>query len=186
MANKPERELTALEYVILGFLAVKPQSGYAIISRVEAGMYRWSASAGSIYPVLKRLEQAVIINSQLEGDYEARPRKVYALLPKGEQLLDAWLKQPPTMREVIEEYDMALHKFLIAEYRLTRSEVLDWLTAYRMIIQGAEQVNRVMDQSTGETALTLHEWLTHRSITLEIQARLIWVQEAVDRLNQKG
>ena len=174
--------MTGLEYAILGFLAVKPQSGYAIISRVETGNYRWSASSGSIYPVLKRLEQQEIITSQIEAEYETRPRKVYTLLPLGEQILDAWLKQPPTLKEVVEEYDIALHKFLIAEYRLSRADTLKWLRDYERVIQGAEAMQRVVKSTEHEGHLTLHEKLTNRSIELEINARLNWVQEAIARL----
>ena len=92
MIDKQSRELTTLEYTILGLLGMQPQTGYTILSTFESGAYRWSASAGSIYPVLKRLEKQGIVTSKLEVVHEARPRKVYTLLPAGEQLLDDWLR----------------------------------------------------------------------------------------------
>src|SRR5215472_12006374 len=95
----PIRELTTLEYVILGFLAVKPQSGYTILNNLETGVYRASASTGSVYPVLKRLENAALIGGTVEAEYETRPRKVYSLLPAGGSILDNWLRQPPNMTE---------------------------------------------------------------------------------------
>src|SRR5258708_4681319 len=148
MTEQQTRALTTLEYVILGFLVVEPRSGYAIISRLELGAYRWSASAGSIYPVLKRLEKQGIIDSRIEAVYETRPRKVYSLLPLGEQLLDDWLKQAPKMQDVIEDYDIALHKFIIAEFRLTRQEVLDWLCAYELVASSASTANRILREAT--------------------------------------
>src|SRR5262249_28259484 len=101
----------------------------------------------------------------------------------GEQMLDAWLKQPPRLQEVVEEYDIALHKFLIMEYRLNRAEVLVWLRDYERLIQGAAAMQRVVNSAEHDASLTLHEKLTNRSIELEINARLIWVQEAITRLN---
>src|SRR5512140_3813372 len=99
MNHQHSRELSTLEYTILGLLGMQPQSGYNILSTFESGAYRWSASAGSIYPVLKRLEKQGIVTSQLESVYEARPRKVYTLLPAGAQLLDDWLRQAPTLHD---------------------------------------------------------------------------------------
>src|SRR5262245_17145628 len=126
-AGSASRELTTLEFVILGFLGVKPKSGYDIMNDLQTGVYRASASTGSVYPILKRLEKLGLITSTIEAVYETRPRKVHSLLPAGEQILDDWLRRPPTMAEVIEEYDIAMHKFLVSEFRLSREEVLNWL-----------------------------------------------------------
>lgn len=181
--DKAERELTALEYVILGFLAAAPQSGYSLINRVENGRYRWSASAGSIYPVLKRLEQSGLVGSHLEAEYETRPRRVYSLLPAGAVLIDDWLRRPPQLREVIEEYDIALHKFLIAEIRLSRAEVLDWLEQYALLVRGAAHVQT--EVSAHMDALSSpHEVLVNRSLMLEIEARRQWIEEALARLSE--
>ncbi len=183
MTEKAERELTSLEYVILGFLAAAPQSGYSLINRVETGRYRWSASAGSIYPVLKRLEQNELIKSHLEAEYETRPRRVYSLLPAGTALLDEWLRKPLQLRDVIEEYDIALHKFLIAEIRLSRAEVLDWLEQYAVLVRGAAQIQNELSSRMNALSST-HESLVNRSLMLEIEARRQWIEEAIERLSR--
>src|SRR4051812_17319790 len=108
-AGQTARELTTLEYVILGFMGIKPRSGYDIMTSLETGVYRASASTGSIYPILKRLESLELITSTIEAVYETRPRKVYSLLPAGEKVLDEWLRRSPNMAEVIEGYDIAMH-----------------------------------------------------------------------------
>jgi PadR family transcriptional regulator, regulatory protein PadR len=184
MTDKPGRELTTLEYTILGLLGMQPQTGYDIISTFESGVYRWSASAGSIYPVLKRLEKQRIVTSRLEMVHEARPRKVYSLLPAGEALLDAWLRQAPTLHDVIENYDIALYKFVFAECRLTRTEVLVWLDVYAAITRSSEMVQRIMNETSRQTgAISLHQQLAADSIALEIKARLAWIELAQQRLN---
>ena len=58
MGSETGKNLTTLEYVVLGMIGVEPQSGYSLITTFESGIFRWSASPGSIYPTLKRLEQA--------------------------------------------------------------------------------------------------------------------------------
>src|SRR5215469_7367952 len=121
------RELTTQEYVILGLISIEPQSGYSIISTLEVGVYRWSASPGSIYPILKRLEKDGIIEGTLEMVHETRPRKMYNLTPLGESILDTWIKARLTLRELYQERDTVMLKFMFAEYRLSREEILSWL-----------------------------------------------------------
>jgi len=179
------RELTVLEYVILGFLGIKPQSGYDIIGNFEIGIYRTSASTGSIYPVLKRLEKLELITSTLEAVHETRPRKVYALRPAGERLLDDWLRRSPTLSEIIEDFDIAMHKFLVAEYRLSRSEVLEWLDAYEQVVTLSQQLGGAIYQATQGGGLSLHAGLVNYSIKLEIQARLTWIKAAQSRLREE-
>ncbi len=53
MSQELKRELTTLEYMILGLISIEPQSDYSIIGVFESNLYRWSASPGSIYPILK-------------------------------------------------------------------------------------------------------------------------------------
>ncbi len=182
-AGSHSRELTTLEYVVLGFLGIKPGSGYDMMHNLETGIYRASASRGSVYPILKRLEKLGLITSTIEAVYETRPRKVHSLLPAGEQVLDDWLRRAPTMAEVIEEYDIALHKFLVSEYRLTREEVLDWLAAYEVTVNTARVLHSALIAATGnESSLSEHTRLINRSLMLEIEARLAWVKEAQTRL----
>lgn len=184
--DQHNRDLTTLEFVILGFFAIRPQSGYDIMNYLETGLYRLSASTGSVYPVLKRLEKAGLITSQLESVYETRPRKVYSLLPAGEQVLDHFLRATPTLAEVIEEYDIAMHKFMVMEFRLARAEVLDWLRQYEQVIQVALNMRAALDASTrSQPGMSLHAQLVNESILLEIRARLNWIHAAQSRLQEE-
>jgi DNA-binding PadR family transcriptional regulator len=186
MNNKSSRELTTLEYTILGLLAMQPRTGYDILNTFETRNYRWSASAGSIYPVLKRLEKQGIVTSQLEMVHEARPRKVYTLLPAGEELLDNWLRQAPRLQDVIEDYDIVLYKFVFAELRLTRAEVLAWLDMYESITRMSDTMQQVMNNASRESgAMSLHQELALESIALETRARLTWIELARQRLSSE-
>lgn len=187
MTDKNNRELTTLEYTILGLLGMNPQSGYSIINMFESGAYRWSASAGSIYPVLKRLEKQGILTSQLEMVHEARPRKLYALLPAGEKLLDDWLRQAPNLHDVIENFDIVLYKFVFAEYRLTRAEVLAWLDIYEAITRSSDALQRIINETNRQTeGVSLHQQLAAESIALEVKARLAWIELVRQRLTSNG
>lgn len=76
--------------VILGFLRFRPRSGYDVKSAVEISTrFFWGASFGQIYPELRRLEQAGLVEVESEG---RRARKVYRLTADGEAALGEWFQ----------------------------------------------------------------------------------------------
>lgn len=73
-----------LKYVVLKIIKENPTHGYDIIKTVELRSNgRWTPSAGSIYPILEKLESKGFIRS--EG---IERRKVYTITPKGISGLD--------------------------------------------------------------------------------------------------
>ncbi len=175
------RALTTLEYAALGLIGMQPQSGYSIISTFETSFYRWSASPGSIYPMLKRLERQGIIVGKLEMTYETRPRKMYTLTPLGETILDEWLKAPLSKSEVAEERDTAMMKFLFAEKRLTRNEVLAWLDNYEKTVE-AYRVMFELQRSPELSVWSLHQQLVAEASLMEVDMQRTWIQRARSRL----
>jgi DNA-binding PadR family transcriptional regulator len=176
-----ERELTTLEHIVLGLIGEEPQSGYSIISALESGTHRWSASPGSIYPILKRLEKLGCIAGELEMVYETRPRKMYRLMPLGEQLLDAWLRGPLSWSEVLDERDIALTKFLFMENRLSREEVLAWLDNYEKLTESYDAPRRVFHEALMKGS-SLHKQLIHEVTLMELNMQRTWIQMARARL----
>ena len=75
-----------LDLVILQFLNVKPMHGYKIITSIRQnfGVY---FGPSTIYPLLSVLQDKGYIKSQWDLNRD-RPRKVYALTPDGQNLLN--------------------------------------------------------------------------------------------------
>lgn len=181
MPPELERELTTLEYIALGLISIEPQSGYSIISTLETGVSRWSASPGSIYPILKRLEKQGLITGELEIVYETRPRKMYRLTPLGGRVLDDWLRGPLRWSEVLEERDIVLIKFLFMEKRLTRAEVLAWLDAFEKLTDSFDAQKRAFYEFLIPDS-SLHQRLIHEITLMEINMQRTWIQLARRRL----
>ncbi len=73
-----------LKYIVLKIIKEKPTHGYDIIKKVELRSNgRWTPSAGSIYPILEKLESKGFIQS--EG---IERRRVYTITPRGVKGLD--------------------------------------------------------------------------------------------------
>jgi DNA-binding PadR family transcriptional regulator len=96
-------QLTPTSYVILGMLRHEPRSGYEIKQMVDHSIrFFWAASYGQIYPELRRLADAGLV----EGDQQpagGRKRTVYRLTSAGRQELRRWLTEPAETFELRDE-----------------------------------------------------------------------------------
>ncbi len=96
-------ELSATARVILGMLGTRPMSGYEIKSLVDnSTRFFWAASYGQIYPELRRLAEAGLV----EGDEQAqggRKRTVFSLTPAGREALVAWHEGNAPIQEMRDE-----------------------------------------------------------------------------------
>jgi DNA-binding PadR family transcriptional regulator len=90
-------------HVILGMLGWRPMSGYEIKSIVDKSTRMfWAASYGQIYPELRRLEAAGLVEGQADPT-GGRRRIVYRLTAAGREELRRWLAEEPEVYEVRDE-----------------------------------------------------------------------------------
>ncbi|MEM6394062.1 MAG: PadR family transcriptional regulator [Planctomycetota bacterium] len=75
----------SLDTMVLAVLVDGPQYGYAIQKKVREASGQ-SVAAGSLYPLLHRLEVEGLVTPQWE-EGKGRPRKWYALTPAGQARL---------------------------------------------------------------------------------------------------
>jgi DNA-binding PadR family transcriptional regulator len=188
-----KRELTSLEYVVLGLLALQPQSGYDIISYFSpAGVHSWSASPGSIYPMLKRLEKQGIIEGEVEAEHEMRPRRIYRLAPLGEELLNDWLREVPQIQPLYQQREMAMWRFQFMEGRLTTEEIVRWIDGYLDTLRIYDYGRRFsIDADTlalmkehGQESL--HGQLIMEATLMEVNNLRTWLEMARVRVLSRG
>jgi PadR family transcriptional regulator, regulatory protein AphA len=96
-------DLSPTAYVILGMVSSEPRSGYEIKAVVDSTTrFFWAASYGQIYPELKRLSEAGLVEG-IDASRGDRKRTVYAITADGEAELKDWLRRPPETSEMREE-----------------------------------------------------------------------------------
>lgn len=90
-------------YVILGFLANGPHSGYEIKQKVDISTrFFFAASYGQIYPELKKLEEQGLATGQ-QHQQGQRARVEYSITPAGHAALDEWINEAVTKVEFRDE-----------------------------------------------------------------------------------
>jgi DNA-binding PadR family transcriptional regulator len=107
--------LTPLSGALLGLLHEEPRSGYDL-RRVFAAtpMAHFSDSPGAIYPALRRLRAAHLVESSVEARDTLRPREVFRLTPAGLAALRAWATAAPTRDDMIAGVDRVMLRFVLA------------------------------------------------------------------------
>ena len=96
-------QLSPTAYVILGMVSREPRSGYEIKALVDnTTRFFWAASYGQIYPELKRLSEAGLVEG-VDTPTGGRKRTVYEITADGEEELKGWLRRPPGTFEMREE-----------------------------------------------------------------------------------
>jgi PadR family transcriptional regulator AphA len=121
-------ELSPTARVLLAMIRKGRRTGYEIKQLVDVSTrFFWAASYGQIYPELKRLEQAGLIEGE-DDPSGGRQRRAYKLTPEGDAALDAWLRadSDPTY----EVRDEALLKLFFSD-DLTDAERLRLLRRMR-------------------------------------------------------
>lgn len=89
----------ALRYAILGYLSTAPGSGYDLAQQLQGGLgWFWSASHSQIYPELKRLEDAGLVESEPTTVGEKLEKRVYSITDEGRRVLTTWAAGPPVYR----------------------------------------------------------------------------------------
>src|SRR5215218_594672 len=92
-------ELSPTSRAILGVLGLGPRSGYEIKSLVDGSTrFFWAASYGQIYPELRRLAEAGLVEGTADPQ-GGRRRTVFRLTDAGASALRDWLATPPEIQE---------------------------------------------------------------------------------------
>lgn len=83
-------------FAILGCLSRKPMTAYEIKTALERGSTRhfWRESFGQLYPALKRMEDAELVQGEDDPTEGGRPRRVYQITDDGMAAFVEWLGEP--------------------------------------------------------------------------------------------
>jgi DNA-binding PadR family transcriptional regulator len=168
-------ELTPTAYVILGMLAWGPMSGYDIKAAVDKSVrFFWAASYGQIYPELRRLSEAGLVEGETEPQ-SGRRRTVFSLTEGGRAALERWLAHEP---KAFETRDEALLKLFFTD--AAPDTAVDALDAKRRFHEAKLRQLRAIEATArpeGSRALVLRYGIESSEWMIE------WCTREVERLS---
>lgn len=172
MAKKEKRALTELESCVLGVVWQRgPCTAYTVRREFAiSNSSHWSSSAGSIYPVLARLEQLGLIEAE-GASWGAGSKTQYRISAPGLSILKEWIGPPLADWAGAATFDPIR----------TRASFLGALTlaARRRFVAEAEQMTRaeLARFRSSEHLQSENEWerVASRGVEFELEGRLRWL-----------
>jgi PadR family transcriptional regulator PadR len=106
--KKFQKELSAgsVSLVLLAVLAGagEPMYGYRIAKRLsEGGDGVLAGKQSALYPVLRNLSAAGLLESEVEPSVAGPPRRYYRITSLGRQVLEQWISSWNTTRDFIDD-----------------------------------------------------------------------------------
>jgi PadR family transcriptional regulator, regulatory protein AphA len=148
-------ELSPTGRVILGMLGFGPKSGYEVKQIVDhSTRFFWAASYGQIYPELRRLAEAGLIEATGEPE-GGRRRAIYDLTDAGREALREWLNAPAEIQELRDESMLKLFFSGVGGKRTTVAALEAKRDHHREIAERLREVEELKTDRSGGTYTTL-------------------------------
>jgi DNA-binding PadR family transcriptional regulator len=175
------RKLSELEGVCLGLVVkFQPCTAYQVRRALRASpSSHWQASAGSVYPLLKRFEEAGLATATIDND-DGRGRKLLRATTAGKQALKMWITsgtQPELVSAIMDP----------ARSRMFFLDVLSTKQRSSYISKLIEQMERHLEETRLRLELTPEEkdQFGHFGALAAVrmtEARLDWLKHVRSKL----
>ena len=168
-----QKSVTDLEAVAIG-LVLQHQPCTAHFMRTcfkNSPTSHFSDSAGSVYPMMRRLADAGLVSAR---DKQEGQRKVryFRCTKAGETALRDWVQTPAGD---ILGFDL-LRTQIIYLGRLKKAEQRRWFEQARHSLQEKlSEIESIKDEVAADPSKTLFDQLAHDNAAMQIKARLKWL-----------
>lgn len=173
--------ISELEGVVLGIVAThRACTAYAVRAEIRRSpSTRWSASAGAIYPLLRRLEAAGLVRGTKDPE-DGRGRRHLQLTPEGERAHKVWLLRASSP-DVAAEIADAVRTRVFSLGALTPAERLRFARdALEALVAHLAVTRADLEEARGrEDSLP---YLAARGGVLQAEARVAWMRDIVEHL----
>ena len=170
---------------LLGLLSLGPMSGYDIRQLIPRSIgYFWSESYGQIYPGLKRLAAAGLVEKETKRQKGKPDRYVYSLTAEGRARLKDWLKLPAA--DVVPRSELLLKLFFGAHVSpsVNREHVTVFLETQEKALKTYAAVGKALRREEANDP-QLPYWLMTLSFGRHRSAALVtWCKETLKELER--
>ena len=170
-----------IEKLILGFLSIKPASGYEIKAEVQQklGGFIWgSISSGNLYPKLNEMKvKGLLVCSNNEDN--ARNKKTYELTKDGWIQLERWLESPSN-HQVIKDELLLKMMFWGVGHSEDKRLIIEQLNARR--IRTKDLFSVIEDWENQYNWIDQYGLLTLDYGQKVLKAELEWIEETIQKL----
>ncbi|WP_432559686.1 PadR family transcriptional regulator [Granulicoccus sp. GXG6511] len=129
----------SLKFALLALLTGSPMTGYEIGKSFDASVgHVWNAPGSQIYPELRRLANAGLLN--VEEVPEGRRKKIYSVTAAGRESLREWMNSPSTPEPTRENHFLKAAYLDWADPEAAQAQLQLWLAAFTQRLHIVEAV----------------------------------------------
>jgi PadR family transcriptional regulator AphA len=173
----------SVDHIILGVISLAPCSGYDMKVEFEKGSagILSALSFGSIYPRLKYLEQAGLIET-LPANSDGRHKKIYELTARGWTELAQWLEQQAA-------YPIPMHDELLLKMLFWGAAGMDRARLIEQLQTRSEETHDLMSyidewQKDGVSFVDEYGALVLSCILSRLEVELSWIEKTIAQLKE--
>ena len=167
------RDLTELESCVLGVVWLRgPCTAYAVRREFASSETpQWSASAGSIYPVLDRLENLGAVRAE-SAAWGQGSRKQYQITSSGLETLRAWIGPPFNPGAAAPTFDPLRTRMFFLE-ALPPSKRIRYVDA---AMEATREVLQELKTNQAAKAADEMDALASSGTVFQLEARIAWLR----------
>ena len=171
-------------FAVLGILSLGSASGYDIKKMMaQSTDHFWREGDGSIYPILKQLLDEGLLTCEIENSDSEKPKKVYSLTVDGQQELEDWLVEDPSLFPNRNELLLKVFFGWNVDPKITIHHIENFKRTVQSIKDKYETIAQQMFPQPLSGA-KLFQFLTLKAGMINSAASLEWCDEALRMLKK--
>ncbi|SDF47712.1 PadR family transcriptional regulator [Sporomusa acidovorans] len=176
--------MNILSYAILGLINKEKLTGYDLTKIFNDSVADfWSANQSQIYPELKKLVQAGLIEYEVVIQGEILEKKLYSITPEGKTTLKKWiLEDDPVLPQSKDIFKLRIY---FAEH-LNKEQLLGKLTKRQQKCTNLlkrYQIKFNDYQNIPVPPIKLGDYILLKGAMAQLEAQLVWLDESIDYIN---
>lgn len=174
------------QFALLGLLNLGPMSGYDLRQLIAWSVgHFWNEGYGQIYPTLRKLAAAGLVERATEQKAGKPDRHVYSLTESGRERLGKWLREPP--QPAVPRNELLLKVFFggLVPVEITREHIEEHRQLHVQLLGTFEGIRQRIAAETGNHPDQPFWRMTLRHGELVSRAIVAWCEETLAELEVK-
>lgn len=191
----------SLRYALLALLRVGPQSGYDLQKKFDTSVgHLWHAPDSQIYPELRKMEAAGLVEAEEQTRGERGRRRMYHVTPDGEADYVAWMNAPLSYSRVREPATLKASYLEAADPHAARAFFHDHIEHWQgELDQWDAELTRVAARATpmlqdrlevtppeDRARVVAFKRLGYQNLVARARAEIDWARSGLELLDELG
>lgn len=191
----------SLRYALLALLRVGPQSGYDLQKKFDTSVgHLWHAPDSQIYPELRKMEAAGLVEAEEQTRGERGRRRMYHVTAEGEADYLAWMNAPLSYSRVREPATLKASYLEAADQKAARAFFHDHIEHWQgELDQWDAELTRVAARATpmlrdrleitppdDRSRVVAFKRLGYQNLVARARAEIEWARSGLELLDELG